>query len=69
MQLYGKKKTPLELMGSETDVMKLQSSLELFLRHGFAGKEIRGRIMMMVQMEKMLLEEPDWTHPKKNTES
>ncbi len=69
MQLYREKKTPLELMGSETDVMKLRSSLELFLRHGFAGKEIRGRIMMMVQMEKILLEKLDWTHPKKNTES
>jgi len=70
MQLYGKKKkTPLELMGSETDVMKLRSSLELFLRHGFAGKEIRGRIMMMVKMEKILLEKLDWTHPTKNTDS
>ncbi len=27
MQLYGEKKTPLELMGSETRVMKLRSSL------------------------------------------
>ncbi len=26
-------------------------------------------IMMMVQMEKILLEKLDWTHPKKNTES
>jgi hypothetical protein len=49
--------------------MKLRSSLELFLRHGFAGKEIRGRIMMMVKMEKILLEKPDWTHPTKNTDS
>lgn len=69
MQLYKHGKTPLELMGSETDVKKLRSSLELFLRHGFAGKEIRGRIMMMVQMEKILLEKLDWNHPTKNTES
>jgi uncharacterized protein (DUF1810 family) len=69
MQLYKHAKTPLELMGSETDVMKLRSSLELFLRHGFAGKEIRGRIMMMVQMEKILLEKLDWTHPTENTDS
>ena len=63
MQLYGRRKTPLELMGNDTDVMKLRSSLELFLRNGFAGKEIRGRIMMMVMMEKILLEKLDWTHP------
>lgn len=69
LQLYRHGKTPLELMGSETDVMKLRSSLELFLRHGFAGEEIRGRIMMMVQIEKILLEKLDRTHPKKNTES
>ena len=65
MQLYAKKKTPQELMGSEIDIMKLRSSLELFLRNVFAGKEIRGRIMMMVQMEKILLEKLDWTHPPK----
>ena len=69
MQLYGEKKTPLELMGSETDVMKLRSSLELFLRHGFAGKEISGRIMMMVKMEKILLEKLDWTPPPKSTKT
>ena len=69
MQLYRHGKTPRELMGDEVDVMKLRSSLELFMRHGFAGKEIRGRIMMMVQMEKILLEKLDWTHPKKNTDS
>jgi hypothetical protein len=69
MQLYGQRKTPLALMGSETDVMKLRSSLELFLRNGFAGKEIRGRIMMMVQMEKILLEKLDWTHPPKKPRS
>ena len=63
MQLYKHGKTPLELMGNDTDVMKLRSSLELFLRNGFAGKEIRGRIMMMVMMEKILLEKLDWTHP------
>jgi uncharacterized protein (DUF1810 family) len=68
MQLYKHGKTPLELMGSETDMMKLRSSLELFLRNAFAGKEIRVRIMMMVQMEKILLEKLDWTHPPKNTE-
>jgi uncharacterized protein (DUF1810 family) len=70
MHLYGKKKkTPLEIMGSEIDVMKLRSSLELFLRHGFAGKEIRGRIMMIVKMEKILLEKLDWTHPPKKPRS
>lgn len=69
LQLYRHRKDPLELMGSETDVMKLRSSLDLFLRNGFAGKEIRGRIMMMVQMEKILLEKLDWSHPTKNRES
>ena len=64
MKLYGPNSvTPLALMGSEVDVKKLRSSLELFLRNGFAGKEIRGRIMMRVQMEKILLEKLDWTHP------
>ena len=63
LQLYRHDKTPLEVMGSETDVMKLRSSLGLFLRHAFAGESIRGRIMMMVQMEKMLLEKLNWTHP------
>lgn len=64
LQLYRHGKTPLELMGSEVDVMKLRSSLELFLRNGFAGKEIRGRIMMMVQMEKILTEKLGWNYPK-----
>ena len=54
LQLYRHGKIPLVLMGSDVDVIKLRSSLELFLRNGFAGKEIRGRIMMMVQMEKMV---------------
>jgi len=61
-QLFVHGRAPLALMGD--DVKKLRSSLELFLRNGFAGKDIRGRIMMMVQMEKILLEKLDWTHPK-----
>ena len=66
MQLYAKKKTPLELMGSEIDVIKLTSSLELFLRHGLTAHDIRGRIMMTVKMEKILTEKLDWTHPKRD---
>lgn len=62
VQLFVHGRTPLALLGDEDDVKKLRSSLELFLRNGFAGKEIRGRIMMMVQMEKILLEKLDWTH-------
>lgn len=69
MQLYREQRTPLELMGSEVDVMKLRSSLELFLRHGRTAHEIRGRIMMMVQMEKILLEKLDWNHPPKKSRS
>jgi uncharacterized protein (DUF1810 family) len=68
-QLYVKSKTPLKLMGSEVDVLKLRSSLELFLRNGFAEKEIRGRIMMMVQMDKILTEKLGWTHPEKSFDS
>lgn len=68
MQLYGRNLTPLELMGNEVDLLKLRSSLELFLRNGFAGKEIRGRIMMMVQMDKILTEKLGWTHPKKSAD-
>jgi len=66
MQLYGQGVTPLELMGNETDVLKLRSSLDLFLRNGFAGKDIRGRIMMMVQMDKILTEKLGWSCPKKD---
>ena len=66
MQFYAKKKTPLELMGSEIDVMKLTSSLELFLRHGLTAHDIRGRIMMMVMIEKILTEKLGWTHPKRD---
>ena len=69
MQLYRHGKMPLVLMGSDVDVMKLRSSLELFLRNGFAGKEIRGRIMMMVQMEKILTENLNWTHPPRKPRS
>ena len=69
MQLYRHGKMPLVLMGSDVDVMKLRSSLELFLRNGFAGKEIRGRIMMMVQMEKILTEKLNWTHPPRKPRS
>jgi uncharacterized protein (DUF1810 family) len=66
MQLYKWRKTPLELMGNETDVMKLRSSMALFLPNGFAGKEIRGRIMMMVMMEKILTEKLGWSYPRKD---
>ena len=66
MQLYAKKKTPVELMGSEIDVIKLTSSLELFLRHGLTAHVIRGRIMMMVKIEKILTEKLGWTHPKRD---
>jgi uncharacterized protein (DUF1810 family) len=66
MQLYAKKKTPLELMGSEIDVMKLRSSLELFLRHGLKAHDVRGFVMMTVKMEKILTEKLDWTHPKRD---
>jgi uncharacterized protein (DUF1810 family) len=69
MQFYRHGKMPLVLMGSDVDVMKLRSSLELFLRNGFAGKEIRGRIMMMVQMEKILTEKLNWTHPPRKPRS
>lgn len=70
MKLYGPKSvTPLALMGSEVDVLKLRSSLELFLRHGLTAHEVRGRIMMMVQMEKILLEKLDWNHPPKKPRS
>jgi uncharacterized protein (DUF1810 family) len=69
MQLYAHGQTPLALMGSDDDVKKLRSSLELFLRNGFAGKDIRGRIMMMVQMEKILLEKLDWNYPPKKPRS
>jgi len=69
MQLYAHCQTPLALMGSDDDVKKLRSSLELFLRNGFAGKDIRGRIMMMVQMEKILLEKLDWNYPPKKPRS
>ncbi len=66
MQLYREKKTPVELMGSEIDVIKLTSSLELFLRHGFTAHDIRGRIMMMVKIEKRRTEKVGWTHPTRD---
>jgi uncharacterized protein (DUF1810 family) len=66
MQLYRNGRTPLELMGSDIDVIKLTSSLELFLRHGLTAHDIRGRIMMMVKIEKMLTEKLGWTHPKRD---
>lgn len=69
LQLFRHGKIPLVLMGSDVDVMKLRSSLELFLRNGFAGKEIRGRIMMMVKMEKILTEKLNWTHPPRKPRS
>jgi len=66
MQLYREKKTPVELMGSEIDVMKLRSSLELFLCHGLKAHDVRGFVMMTVKMEKILTEKMDWTHPKRD---
>ena len=66
MQLYREKKTPVELMGSEIDVIKLTSSLELFLRHGLKAHDVRGFVMMTVKMEKILTEKLDWTHPKRD---
>jgi uncharacterized protein (DUF1810 family) len=57
---------PLELMGSEVDVMKLRSSLELFLRHGLKAHDVSGYVMMSVKMEKILTEKLDWTHPKRD---
>ena len=67
MQFYKHGKTPQELMGSEIDVIKLTSSLELFLRYGLTAHDIRGRIMMVVKMEKILTEKLAWTHPKRDS--
>ena len=47
------------------DVMKLRSSLELFLRPGLKAHDVRGYVMMTVKMEKILTEKLDWTHPKR----
>ena len=66
LQLFSKMQTPLQLMGSEIDVMKLRSSLEIFLRHGLKAHDIRGYVMMTVKMEKILTEKLDWTHPKRD---
>jgi uncharacterized protein (DUF1810 family) len=65
-QLFSKKQTPLQLMGSEVDVLKLRSSLELFLRHGLKAHDVSGYVMMTVKMEKILTEKLDWTHPKRD---
>ena len=65
MQLYRHAKTPRELMGSEIDVMKLTSSLELFLLQGPSTRDMRGSITMMEKMEKILTERWGWTYPRK----
>ena len=65
MQLFVKKTAPLELMGSDIDVKKLTSSLALFLQHGLTAHDIRGRIMMIVKIERILTEKLGWTDPEK----
>jgi len=55
---------PVELMGSEIDVKKLRSSLELFHRHSFsvADRSVSGALPMMI--ERLLLEKLGWSRPK-----
>ena len=68
-QFFVNRKTPIELMGSQIDVIKLRSSLELFMRHARNAHDIRGRIMMLVKIEMILKEKLDWNDSAKNSES
>lgn len=62
-QLIMNDRTPAELMGSEVDVMKLRSSLELFFPYVLAPKEIQALGALPVMLERILREKLDWTHP------
>jgi uncharacterized protein (DUF1810 family) len=68
-QFFVNRKTAIELMGSQIDVIKLRSSLELFMRHARHAHDIPGRIMMLVKIEMILKEKLDWNDSAKNTES
>ncbi len=62
-QLFMGGRTPLELMGSGVDVMKLRSSFELFYRHVFAAKELTMVSRLAVLMDRVLREKLGWAHP------
>ena len=54
---------PLELMGSEVDVKKLRSSLDLFLRHAFSATDNKVGVTLPMMMERLLVEKLGWSRP------
>jgi len=62
-QLIMSDRHPVELMGSEIDVKKLRSSLELFIRHAFTVTDEKSRGSLHMMMERLLLEKLGWSRP------
>jgi uncharacterized protein (DUF1810 family) len=55
--------SPLELMGSEVDVLKLRSSAELMVRHVFASDDIGVQCTLPAILELLLVQNLGWKHP------
>lgn len=62
-QLIMSDRHPVELMGSEIDVKKLRSSLELFNRHAFTVTDEKSRGSLHMMMERLLQEKLGWSRP------
>lgn len=62
-QLIMSDRHPVELMGSEIDVKKLRSSLELFIRHAFTVTDEKAKGSLHMMMERLLLEKLAWSRP------
>jgi uncharacterized protein (DUF1810 family) len=66
-QLIMADRHPVELMGSEVDVKKLRSSLDLFLRHAFSATDEKVRVSLPMMMERLLVEKLGWSRPVTDT--
>jgi uncharacterized protein (DUF1810 family) len=62
-QLFLTGRSPLELMGSEIDVVKMRSSLELFLQNIFVTSNIELFDSLPQMLERLLTEKLGWRRP------
>lgn len=62
-QLFVRGKSPLALLGSEVDVMKLRSSLALFIGEALAARNLSGAELLAEKMYRVLVERLGWSHP------
>ena len=66
-QLFYRGKSPVSVMGSDVDVMKLRSSLELFLDQVLQARTLSGAEGLAEKMHQILVHKLGWRHPLERT--